>query len=291
MSEQINPNGRLRPPPQRLVTGVPGGPLTLDLALDPPVVIRKRLGDAHWRWLAAGWRDLRSAPQPGLLAGFVVTALAMAVIGLLIGLGFGTSVPVAVGALALAGPIVATGLYALSRQIDRGEVPQAADALPHRVLPQIASVSQLAMAGFVLLVIVMVWARIAALLYAVTLGDLGPLAPHHFAERLLGTPEGLIMLVLGTAIGGAIALATYVLFVLSVPLMFARRIDIISAMILSAAAVSHNRMAMASFAFNIALMLALCAVTGLLALVFVFPWLGHATWRAYRDVMDDGITA
>lgn len=170
-------------------------------------------------------------------------------------------------------------------------MPRGADAFPHRVLEDMGSPGQLAMAGFLMLVILMVWARIAALLYSVTLGSLGPYAPVRFIDKLLTTPEGLTMLVLGTAIGAGIALVTFVLFAFSVPLMYARKIDIISAMILSAAAVGRNRMAMAGFAFNIVLMLALTLATGLLALVFVFPWLGHATWRAYRSVMDDGKAA
>jgi uncharacterized membrane protein len=264
--------------------------LTLDLALDPPVVIRKVRGDAHWQWLAEGWRDLRRAPKPGLLIGLLITTVSIAMVLGLVTLGFGTSIPVAIGAFALCGPLLATGIYSVSRRLDAGEVPMGADAFPHRVFASLGSPSQLAMAGFILLFVVMVWARIAALIYAVTLGDLGPLAPHRFVDQLLSTPQGLIMLVVGTGVGGLIALATFAMFAFSVPLMFARRIDIISAIILSAAAVGHNRMAMASWAFNIVMMLGLCVVTGFAAMVFIFPWLGHATWRAYRDVFDDGVT-
>lgn len=281
------------PPVSPRASGALGGAptLVLDLALQPPVAIRKLPGDAHWQWLAEGWRDLRRAPKPGILIGILVTGCAMALILGLITLGFGTSIPVMIGSFALAGPLVATGLYSISRRLDSGEVPRGADAFPHRVLENMGSPGQLAMAGFVLLVILMVWARIAALVYSVTLGSLGPYAPVRFLDQLLTTPEGLTMLVLGTAIGAGIALVSFVLFAFSVPLMYARKVDIISAMILSAAAVGRNRMAMAGFAFNIVLMLALTLATGLLALVFVFPWLGHATWRAYRAVMDDGLSA
>ncbi len=281
------------PPVSPRASGALGGApaLVLDLALQPPVAIRKLPGDAHWQWLAEGWRDLRRAPKPGILIGILVTGSAMALILGLITLGFGTSVPVMIGSFALSGPLVATGLYSISRRLDSGEVPRGADAFPHRVLEDMGSPGQLAMAGFVLLVILMVWARIAALVYSVTLGSLGPYAPVRFLDKLLTTPEGLTMLVLGTAIGAGIALVSFVLFAFSVPLMYARKVDIISAMILSAAAVGRNRMAMAGFAFNIVLMLALTLATGLLALVFVFPWLGHATWRAYRAVMDDGLPA
>ena len=30
----------------------------------------------------------------------------------------------------------------------------------------------------------------------------------------------------------------------------------------------------------------LCAATGLIGLIVIFPWLGHATWHAYRAVSD-----
>ncbi len=42
----------------------------------------------------------------------------------------------------------------------------------------------------------------------------------------------------------------------------------------------------------VAAMLALCAVTGFLPMVIVFPWLGLASWRAYREmVAADGMLA
>jgi uncharacterized membrane protein len=30
----------------------------------------------------------------------------------------------------------------------------------------------------------------------------------------------------------------------------------------------------------------LCVVTGLAGLIVVFPWLGHATWHAYKATCD-----
>ena len=37
----------------------------------------------------------------------------------------------------------------------------------------------------------------------------------------------------------------------------------------------------------IAVLVAASAVTGFLALVVIFPWLGFASWRAYRDIVDE----
>jgi len=49
--------------------------------------------------------------------------------------------------------------------------------------------------------------------------------------------------------------------------------------------VSTNFGPLLLWAAIIVLLLLACAATSWLALAFVFPWLGLASWRAYRDLV------
>jgi len=73
---------------------------------------------APWRWLAAGWQDLRAAPGPSLFYGVVLAAM-----------GFLLTHSPGKGAVELAfltgflivGPFLLMGLYDISRRVRRGE--------------------------------------------------------------------------------------------------------------------------------------------------------------------------
>jgi uncharacterized membrane protein len=63
-----------------------------------------------------------------------------------------------------------------------------------------------------------------------------------------------------------------------------------TAMLVSVIAVSRNKGAMASFAFNIAMLVGLSLATGFFGLILVFPWLGHATYHCYRTLTGETVT-
>jgi len=65
-----------------------------------------------------------------------------------------------------------------------------------------------------------------------------------------------------------------------------RRTDAITAVVTSVNATLRNKRAMALWAVMIVLAVALGFVTGLLGLAITMPVVGHATWHAYREVID-----
>ena len=74
---------------------------------------------APLHWLALGWRDLVRCPGPALLHG-----AALAAFGLVLLWGAGDEFWLLAGAFSgflLVAPILATGLYAISRALERGE--------------------------------------------------------------------------------------------------------------------------------------------------------------------------
>jgi uncharacterized membrane protein len=188
--------------------------------------------------------------------------------------------PALCGAFALVGPLLAIGCYDMSRRRALGEVVTLQSILK----PKIESPGQVAIIAFVLMLILMVWGRVASVLFAVAFASRQPSVHIDFMTFALQTPQGLMMVGVGTLIGAALASIGYVVSVVSIPLAANRQVDAITAMLVSVVAVARNKGAMASFAFNIAMLVGLSLATGFVGLVFVFPWLGHATWHCYQSV-------
>jgi uncharacterized membrane protein len=67
-------------------------------------------------------------------------------------------------------------------------------------------------------------------------------------------------------------------------MMLDQRIDALTAMGTSWALVVNNLRVMLVWAAIVLALFILSVASGLLGLIIVFPWLGHATWHAYRAV-------
>ena len=79
------------------------------------------------QWLRLGWRDLTRTPWPSLLHGLLVAAGGLAMLA--VSRGHWSLASGAFSGFVLVGPILATGLYELSRLLARGEQPTLADAI------------------------------------------------------------------------------------------------------------------------------------------------------------------
>ena len=106
----------------------------------------------------------------------------------------------------------------------------------------------------------------------------------EFTQVLLFTPQGLQLLIVGTAVGGNLAAFVFAVTAFSIPMLIDRRVDVFTAAVASARAVIANPKPMALWAALIVALVATGFATLLLGLVIVFPLIGHATWHAYRDV-------
>jgi uncharacterized membrane protein len=70
----------------------------------------------------------------------------------------------------------------------------------------------------------------------------------------------------------------------SVPMLLDRPVDALTAMASSMRLVWNNLAPLLAWGFIVCLFFAVCVATGLIGLILLFPWLGHATWHAYRSV-------
>lgn len=244
------------------------------------LVLRAPTMDDPWNWLSAGWRDMWRTPELSLGYG-----AAFVVIGLLVTVGFWAygfeSVVPALGAgFTLMGPVLAVGLYEMSRRYEAGE------PVHWRIVasPPLPSPTQVAFLAYALMFLYLVWMRLATLNYALfTHGDYTPLA--EFTRFALTTEAGLTMLVVGTAIGGAIAFVAFAISAISVPILLRHDVDVLTAMGLSVKTVLQHPGPMLLWAWLIAVLSAIGIATMFLGLIIVFPLIGHATWHAYRTIV------
>jgi uncharacterized membrane protein len=239
--------------------------------------------DAPWEWLAAGWRDLWRVPRISLGYGAVFALLAGALAFGLTQIGWLSLIlPLGAGFL-LIGPLVAVGLYEASRRLERGEPVGARDV----VMAGPNAPGQVAFFGVILAFVFFVWLEFALLLFMLFMGTRGLPPVSEFVPTLLFTPHGFGLLVVGTIVGGILAMIVYAISAISVPLLLTRRIDAVTAMSASLEAVVDNPKPMALWAALIAGSMALGVATLFVGLIVAFPLIGHATWHAYRSLVTD----
>lgn len=236
--------------------------------------------DDPWKWLSAGWQDLARNPALSLTYGAAFVAIGLLVTVGLWMMGLESVAPALAGGFTLVGPVFAMGLYEMSRKYEAGQTARLSDLLELR-LPAPA---QMAFLAFVLMFLFLVWIRLATLNYALfSYGDYRPLS--EFVSFALGTTQGLLMLVVGTVIGAAIALAAFAVSVIAVPILMRHDVDVLTAMGLSVRLVTANPGPMLLWAWLIAILCAMGLATLFVGLVIVFPLVGHATWHAYRSIV------
>lgn len=244
-------------------------------------VVNKIAFDEPWNWLAAGWRDVFATPGLSLGYGAVFTAISLALADSLTYVGWQSVVIALAGGFLILGPLLAVGLYEISRRRTEGETISASAIIWVRA----KSPLQLIYMGFVLLFIFSAWLRFAFLLFAVFFGDATLPPAEQFLPELLFTPHGLGLLVTGSLVGAGLAFLAYSVSVLSVPLLMTEQADFITAIFVSIQAVVKNPAPMLLWAALIAGIM-VCGIAVLfLGLVLAFPLVGHATWHAYRDLV------
>jgi uncharacterized membrane protein len=138
--------------------------------------------------------------------------------------------------------------------------------------------------GLALLMIYLLWGRIAQVVYGLSTYTFHETV-EAFVKFALFTEEGWTMLATGTAVGGVIAFFTYCLVVVAAPMLLDTRANVWGAIATSFLAVANNPGPMLLWAVLIVALLLVSAATAFLALIVIFPWLGLASWRAYRALV------
>lgn len=235
------------------------------------------------RALREGWRDFRRAPAYGLF--FSTFYVVCGAVLTLLGAGTFTWTLVLALGFPLVAPFAAVGFYEVSRRLEADEPLVMRDVLSvvwaerGRQLPWI---------GALLVLIFLFWSFFAHMSLALFLGTM-TLTNISSSWEVFTTPTGLMMIGFQLVVGAAVALFTYVITVVSMPLLLDREIDFITAMGISIRTVAQNRVVLLLWAAIVAAMVFVAMLPLFLGLFLALPVLGHATWHIYRRALYDEI--
>lgn len=263
------------------------GSLTFTRPLDLPTVRSIRML-TPLEWLALAWKDICRAPQVSLAHGAFLTLIGWGILGL--GHNRFWLMAGALSGFLIVGPVVATSLYAISRALERGEAVswqtvwntwsrwqgvRGSRAGGYWCLVRFGLLLALAATGWVV-----VSASLITLCSPVRIAT-----PMDFLLHVVLAPDNrLFCLWLG--VGSVLAAPIFASSVVAMPLLLDRRVSVQQAVLTSWLVVVENPVAMAWWAGLILLFTLLGLASLLFGLVVVMPMLGHASWHAYRDLVD-----
>ena len=183
----------------------------------------------------------------------------------------------------LIGPLVATGMYELSRRREQGLDSSRMHAFDVRRSPSIGAIATL---GAVLMVMYFAWLGAAWAIYVLNFGGVAPESVAGFARQVFTTPAGWALIIVGTGVGFLFAVIVFALSVVSFPMLLDRPVGVVTAVQTSIRAVRANPLTMAIWGLIVAAGLLLGALPLFVGLAVVLPVLGHATWHVYRKVVE-----
>jgi uncharacterized membrane protein len=256
----------------------------------PPARLRVCTVEWHhpFRWLVLAWRDVAQCTALSLMHGLLVT-LAGGVLVVLTHNRFWLLAGLLSTFLIIA-PLLATSLYALSRALEQGQRPsleiiiatwtrwqhhRQRDPQGYWCLVHFGLLLGLAAAG---------WATTSAA-FITLLAPAPVLTPADFIHTIVLAQDHWLF-ESWMALGALMAAPMFASSVITIPLLLDRQVNTTQAIVTSWQVVLANPAAMAFWAFVLMGFTLLGLASLLLGMVLVVPMLGHASWHAYRDLVD-----
>jgi uncharacterized membrane protein len=180
----------------------------------------------------------------------------------------------------LVAPVLATGLYAVSRARELGRRTDFAEV----VAVWLSGNKRLMLFGVLLALAGTGWVMTSAAL--ITLWAPQPVnEPADFMRHVvIGDAwlfEAWVMM------GGLLAAPVFASSVIAMPMLLDRPVSVLTAVLTSWRVVMANPLPIAVWGAVIMLLTLIGMVTALLGLIVLMPLLGHASWHAYRDLVRD----
>jgi uncharacterized membrane protein len=247
-----------------------------------PVV--RHVGEADLKWaLGQGWSDFLARRGDFILLPLIYPLAGFAAFALALNQSLLPMLFPAVAGLSILGPAAAAGFYELARRREAGLDSTWAhfvDPLKGRSRIDLGILT----AG--LIVLFALWLVAAFVIFRATLGVAGDVTLSQFLTRLVTTPQGWALIVVGNLVGFAFAVATLCLTLVSFPIIVDRpAISAAQAVATSVRAVRENPTAAAAWGLRVAILLVLGCVPLFLGLPIVLPVLGYASWHLYTRLV------
>jgi uncharacterized membrane protein len=244
----------------------------------PPEGPQSHMRSLGWadpfRWLSRGGQDLWQHPGIALFYGLCFWFMAQ-VLALVFKHKPEYTLSLVSGCL-LVGPFLAMGLYEVSRKREQGEMPDMATSLMcwDRHIPSMA------MLVLVLMVLELLWGRASLVVFAVFFNT-GMPSTTGVIEAVFN-PQNIEFLLVYLGVGGVFAALVYGLSVVSIPMILDRDTDAISAVLTSMRVVFSHPGVMLLWGLLLSVLVLAALWPWALGIIVVGPWLGHASWHAYR---------
>lgn len=228
--------------------------------------------NAPFGWLKKGWQDFRRAPWHSLTYGVIFAAIGWLLVYsswtnasyLLLGLFV---------SVLIVGPALAFGLYDISQQLELNHEP----SFSHERKKAFHEMGHELMLALILSLVFMVLLLLASSVthYVMTPGQsvVGAAVPMSDATFLY----------VAVIFAGLLYCASS----FALPMILDRDADAATAIITSLNAVWHNKLVMLLWALLILVLAAVGFATALIGFVLIVPILGHATWHAYRETINN----
>ena len=244
-----------------------------------PGIRRASLGQP-FRWLRDGARDMAQAWPLSLFYGIVFAALGY---GLVHGAAGNPHLAMAlISGFLFVAPVLASVFYCVSHRLEHHH------KLPHLLVPLLswrANPASLGLYALMLVFVLSVWERISAILVGLFLGGSG-IASLADLLSLSAVQQHTDFMLAYLAFGGVLALMVFSLSVVSLPMLLHRKVDFATALVTSFMTTRLNFPVLLLWAALIAVLVAIGMATDFLAMALIFPWLGHASWHAYRELVE-----
>lgn len=242
-----------------------------------PVKARKVGLFEPFEWLAAGWRSFWSVKSYALLFG-VLFAISGASISYA-ALDNPQMIFIFWSGFILIAPGLAMVLYHMAQRHDQGEplsLIRCGDLfrqnLGHSLL-----------LALFLAILMIAWIRVSTLvtaMYAVSMPGMVDISGAFFSLDNIG------MLMTLTGVGAVFALIVFALFAWSMPILARGREDFATAIVTSVHILFTQPAPMLLWGVIVATLTILSMATFFVAFALVFPWLGFATWEAYKRIFE-----
>lgn len=244
----------------------------------PPPAARDVEWNAPFDWLNRGWHDFQATGYRAAFYGAVFVVMGYAIVRL-----YATQWQLTlamIGGFFLLGPFLCSGVYELSRQLERGEPVSLLQSMmcwrrnPGRTI----------FFAILLVFTLVIWARVSVVMFALFSSTGFPTLQDMLS--MIFSVQNLNFLVVWAGVGFIFASIVFATAVVSVPLMLDRNSDTMMAVFASVRALHKNPRALYLWAALIVLIVGGSLVLGFLPLIVTIPLVGHATWHAYRDLLE-----
>jgi uncharacterized membrane protein len=228
-------------------------------------------------WLMKGFADMRATGYVGTIYGLVFASL-----GYALSLVYANYWKATMGLTAsffLLGPIVCTGIYELSRQLQKGE----SVSFQKTIMAWLPNWKMMGLFAVILTFLMIVWARVSIVIFAL-------FADHEYPNlqsliSQIASFKNIEFLMVWTCVGAVFASLVFAISVVSVPMLLDRSTDTLEAIFTSANALWNNTLVCLIWASLIVCLVGLALVFFKPLLVLTAPLIGHATWHAYQALV------